>query len=463
VSPEARTIRVLRWGELDLEKRERFLRRNAPMPESEFVDGVRRVVEDVRERGDEAVADALKRFDGCEVSPQGLAAAPDEFAAARRKLPEALVKAIRESIARVRQFNERVIAERSWMIELRPGLEVGEKLTPISSAGLFVPSGKGSYPSSLFQIATPAIVAGVPEVAIVVPPIPGSDGEIDPAVLAVAEELGIEKVFRVNGPAGIAALAFGTESIPQTVKVLGPGSPPVQIAQFEIQRYGTATVMTLGPTESMIIADSSADPVLLAADLLSEAEHGSDSAAVLVTAEEDMLAAVEREVAGQLKLLPEPRQGFARAAIGQVGGAVLVESLAQAAEFASQYAPEHLQIATSDPEVIAEGVQHAGEILLGQGTPFSAANYTIGIPAALPTSRFARVSSGVTAETFVKRVSMARLSEAAIDEIGPAVVELAKWEGFPAHSAAVEIRMNGRGAVEQSAARSGGQSAGDRG
>jgi histidinol dehydrogenase len=193
------------------------------------------------------VARALKQFDGCDVDPTALRVDEREFAEARAVVPPALVTAIRDAIDHVRRFNEQLMARGDWSVESEPGLIVGEKTSPIASAGLFVPSGKGSYPSVLVQIGTPAVVAGVPEVAVVVPPVPGSGGEVDPAVLVVAEELGLSNVFRANGPAGIAALAFGTETIPKVRKVLGPGSPAVTCAQVEVQRFGTVTTMLLGP------------------------------------------------------------------------------------------------------------------------------------------------------------------------------------------------------------------------
>jgi histidinol dehydrogenase len=274
-----------------------------------------------------------------------------------------------------------------------------------------------------------------------VPPVPGPSGQVDPAVLVVADELGLRNVFRANGPAGIAALAFGTQTFPQVLKVLGPGSPPVQAAQIEVQRYGTVAFMLLGPSESVVIADGSADVRLLAADLLNEAEHGMDSASLLITADEELLARVQGEVARQLAELPEPRRAFAQSALGVVGGAVLVHDLEEAADVANLYAPEHLQLATGDDEAVLAQLEHAGEILLGQWTPFSAANYTLGVPASLPTGRYARVSSGITARAFVKTASLARASESAFFNVSESVLALAEHEGFPAHAAAVRVRL----------------------
>lgn len=334
---EQSPIRLIgRWDELSPDERQRATTRGL---DKIFDPGLRRdiaaLIEDVREHGDAALVRALKAFDGCDIDPAGLRVTDEEFAAARATVSPALLSAIRDGIDHVRRFNEQITARGDWSFESEPGLTVGEKVTPIASAGLFVPSGKASYPSVLVQLATPAIVAGVPQIAVIVPPVPGSDGQVDPAVLVVAQELGLTQVFRSNGPAGIAALAFGTESVPRVRKIVGPGSPAVTCAQIEVQRYGTVTTMLLGPSESLIVADDSADPRLLAADLLNEAEHGPDSSSVLVTDSEPLLAAAQAEVARQLAELPEPRRGYAASSLGVNGGAILARDLPQAAEVAN--------------------------------------------------------------------------------------------------------------------------------
>ena len=346
-------LRVRHWAALDANARNVLLaRQTGRIFDPELREGVLRIIEDVREHGDEAIVRALREFDGCEVAVDALRVTQDEIESAREEIPEQVVRAIRESISNVRRYNERVLEGADWRIELEPGLELGERTTPIASVGLYVPSGKGSFPSVLIQIGTPAVVAGVPEIAVVVPPLPGPSGLVDPAVLVVADELGLRNIFRANGPAGVAALAFGTETIPQVLKVLGPGSPPVQAAQIEVQRYGCVSFMVFGPSESLVIADRSADVRLLAADLLNEAEHGLDSASLLVTWDEELLAEVQAEVAAQLEGLPEPRGAYARSALGEVGGAVMVRDLDEAIDVANLYAPEHLQIATADDEAV---------------------------------------------------------------------------------------------------------------
>ena len=276
-----------------------------------------------------------------------------------------------------------------------------------------------------------------------VPPVPGGSGEVDSAVLVVCRKLGIRRVFRVNGPAGVAALGFGTESIPKVRKVVGPGSPAVTIAQVEMQRHGMATMMLLGPTESLVIADDSADPTLLAADLLIEAEHGTDSSVVLLTPSSSLADAVDHEVDRQLELLPSVRADAARASLGPNGGCVVVDDIDTAVSVANEFAAEHLQVVVADVDLddVLDGLVNAGEILVGQHTPFSAGNFVIGCPASLPTSGFAHVSSGITAETFLKRTAVARADARAAARMAPSVIALAEHEGFPAHAAAMRMRQ----------------------
>ena len=435
-------LRVIDWANSDAATRSALFDRGL---DDIFNPDLRRdismLIEDVRDRGDLALCEALARFDDVEVDPDGLRVSDTEWESASVS-PE-VDRAIDAAITNLRAFNEQQL-ERSgdWSHEVSPGLVFGEKITPIASAGLFTPSGKASYPSVTYQLAVPAIVAGVPEIAVVVPPVPGSSGEVDPAVLVVCRKLGIRNVFRVNGPAGIAALGFGTETIPKVRKIVGPGSPAVTIAQVEMQRHGVATMMLLGPTESLVIADDTADVLRLAADLLIEAEHGTDSAVVLVTPSAALVEAVDAELRRQLADLPEARATATRASLGVNGGAVIVNDLDAAVDVANRYAAEHLQVAVAeaDTERVVDGIVNAGEILIGQHTPFSAANFVIGCPASLPTSGFAHVSSGITAQAFLKRTAVARADEQALADMAPAITALADHEGFPAHAAAIRRR-----------------------
>jgi len=430
------------WNDMTVEARDALMRRGL---DDIFDPDLRRsigdLIDDVAHRGDAAVCDALGRFDGIEVTPEQLRVSAEEFE--RAEVSAEVDAAIDDAIAHLRAFNEAQLERNAdWSIESEPGLVVGEKVAPITSAGLFTPSGKASYPSVAYQLAVPAVVAGVPTLALVVPPIPGGNGEVDPAVLVVCRKLGILDVFRVNGPAGIAALGFGTATIPKVRKVVGPGSPAVTLAQVEMQRHGLATMMLLGPTESLVIADDAADPALLAADLLIEAEHGTDSAVVLVTDSVALADAVDAELDRQLATLPEVRATAARASLGPNGGCVLVDDLDVAVDVANEFAPEHLQVAVAEAHTdrVVDGLVNAGEILVGQHTPFSAANFVVGCPASLPTSGFAHVSSGITADTFLKRTAIARADATALARMTPSVLALADHEGFAAHGEAIRRR-----------------------
>ena len=433
------------WAEMPTHERAALMHRGLddifdPALRSSIV----RILDDVREHGDEAVCRALRDFDGISLQPSQLRISDDEFAQAEAAVSRELRAAIVAMIDHVRRFNEQVISRKGqdWSFESSPGLTLGEKVTPISSVGLFCPSGKASYPSVMAQLGGPAVVAGVPQTVVITPPMPGSrTGTVDPATLVVASMLGLRNVFRVNGPAGIAAVAFGTETIAKVVKVVGPGSPAVTCAQVEVQRFGCSTMMLLGPTESMIIADESADPIRLAADLLIEAEHGTDSTVVLVSLSASLAAAVDDALLLQLAALPPRRAEAACASLGVNGGCVLVSTLDEAAEVANMFGPEHLQLAVAAPREAVALLHCAGEILIGQHTPFSAANFVLGCPASLPTSGFAAVSSGITAEAFLKRTAVAEATEDALRQLAPAIIALADHEGFPAHGNALRLRF----------------------
>ena len=436
-------MRRLDWAAMDEAARAAFCARGlAAIFDPALRQSIAALIDDVRTRGDAAVVDALTRFDGVAIEPHELRITDDELAAAT-VTPE-VDAALDDAIAHCRAFNERVLERAGdWSYEAEPGLIVGEKVSSIASVGLFVPSGKASYPSVAYQLGVPATVAGVARIVVVVPPVPGGGSAVDPAVLVVCRKLGITDVFRVNGPAGLAALAFGTESIPRVRKIVGPGSPAVTCTQVELQRHGVVTMMVLGPTESLVIGDDAADPVRLAADLLIEAEHGTDSSVVLVSTSAALADATDAELAGQLDDLPAVRADAARAALGTNGGCVLVDDLDTAVAVANRYAPEHLQVAVSaaNIEAVVDGIVNAGEILIGQSTPFSAANFVIGCPASLPTSGFAEVSSGITVDAFLKRTAVARADDVALARMTPSIIALADHEGFPAHAAALRRRM----------------------
>lgn len=400
------------------------------------------LLDDVRTRGDEAVCDATRRFDGVSLRPEQLRVGSDEIASA--KVSDTLHVALVDAIDHVRRFNEAVRTRMSdWSMEIERGARVGEKFTPIASTGLFVPGGKASYPSVAYQLGVPAVVAGVPRIAVVVPPLPNGAGEVDPGVLVVCRMLGIDEVYRANGPAGVAALGFGTHTIGAVRKIVGPGSPAVTAAQVEMQRHGVSTMMVLGPTESMMVVDDSTDARRAALDLLIEAEHGDDSTVILLSTDRSMIDAIDSELQRLIVELPQHRADAARSALGVHGGAVLVATLAEACDIANAFAPEHLQLAVqgSRTDELVQRLSNAGEILVGQDTPFSAANFVLGCPASLPTSGFAAVSSGITAATFLKSTAIASADAQALHRMAPTITALSDHEGFSAHGNAVRQRF----------------------
>lgn len=435
-------IPVIEWATASESERQRILHRGQPGDgaDPQLRSSIAAIVDDVAARGDAALLDALKTFDGITLAAEQIRVDPEEFRSARAAVSDSVVEAIRTSIEQVRAFNELIVQRASWTAEPRPGLLVGEQAAAIPSVGLFVPSRKGSFPSVMIQIGAPAVAAGVERIVVVVPPLPGGAGEVDPATLVAAEELGLTEVYRCNGPAGIAALAGGTATIPRVRNIVGPGSPGVACAQEEVQRLGCVVAAGLGPSDALIVADDSANPRLLAADLINEAEHGMDSSAVLLAFSRGLLESVREHVADQLARLTEPRRGYAETSIARNGGLVLTAGREEAMAVANDYAPEHLQLAVSEPEGWLPLVRYAGTVLLGQWTTFAASNFAIGTPATLPTTGYAKSCSGVTANTYLVKAAVARLDETEFRRLAPTVTALADHEGFPAHTATVTVR-----------------------
>ena len=432
-------MEIYRMGQVAPERLEEILRRSrAEIFAPERIAHVRAIIGDVHLRGDAAIIEYTQRFDGVALSPDGLRVDRREIRQAYEAVDGGLRAALASSIERARRYNEWLRPPGLTLEELEPGLTVGVKYTPVAGVGVYVPSGKGAFPSTFITLATPAVVAGVEEIIVVLPP--RKDGSADPAVLVAADLLGVSQIFRANGVAGIAGLAFGTATMPRVELLVGPGNPYVTAAQIVVQSYGVRVLSFLGPTESMIIADESADPDRLALDLLNEAEHGADSAALLVTPSAAQAEEVRERLPRYLDRLPAQRREFAEAALSRYGGAIVVDTVEEAAALANQYAPEHLQIATRDPYATLGLIRNAGEILLGQDTPFSAGNYAIGVPAALPTSGFARVTSGVTVLSYLKATSVAHLTAEGLARVRPVIERLGRYEEFPAHVLAVEAR-----------------------
>jgi histidinol dehydrogenase len=326
------------------------------------------------------------------------------------------------------------------MIQVLPGLLAGERFTPIESAGLYVPRGRGNFPSMLYMMAVPAVIAEVPRICIATPP--GEEGVIDPACLYAARLCGVTDIIRVGGAHAVGALAFGTESIDPVAKIVGPGSLYVTAAKRLL--YGTVDVgLPAGPSESIILADDTPDPRTVALDLLIEAEHGSDSQALLITPSRDLAEKVAALLPSLLQELPEPRRRFAGDVLTGYGGIITTESIDEAADIVNRFAPEHLQVRTEEPFDTIALISNAGEILLGENIPFSVANYAAGPNAVLPTGGTARTYSPVSVRDFQKSSSVVYATSEGYRSVKDHVVRLAEYEGFSAHANALTQRRKG--------------------
>jgi histidinol dehydrogenase len=431
-------INVYRWHETSAAAREKVLKRS----ETDIGgarDIVAPIIEDVRKNGDEALARYAKKFDGADIKPTEIKATKEDFAAAAGRLDGRLKDAIRFCADNVRRFHQaqKDREERRWLIEVSPGVWAGEQISPLPSVGLYVPRGKGAFPSVMYMLCMPAVVAGVPEIAVVTPPTP--EGRVDDASLFTAEVCGIKNVYKAGGAQAIAALAYGTKSVPKVSKVLGPGNSFVAAARrmlSDVMNPG----MPAGPSEALIFADDSAHVENTARDLLNEAEHGPDSASLLVTHSEKLAAAVEKMLPRIIDELPEKRREFCAKGFSTYGGIVITRSLEESIAFCNEYAVEHLQLKVSRPETVIPLLHHVGEILVGEYTPIAMGNFGIGVNAVLPTGGHARTWSATSIWDYLKRTSLALNTRKGFDHLRGPVVTVSDYEGFPAHSSAITKR-----------------------
>src|SRR6266702_1595558 len=424
---------------MDVSQRARLLRR-AEIQIDELIERVRPIIQEVRQRGDQALIEFTARFDRVQLAPDHLRVSREEIERAYQMLDTSVRGAIEHAIRNVRTFHARQMPHEQWFTEIAPGVMAGEKVTPISSVGLYVPRGKGAFPSVMYMLATPASIAGVPRIVVCTPPGPG--GEVDPATLVAADLCGVHEIYRVGGAQAIAALAYGTASIARVHKITGPGSGFVSAAKRLL--YGTVDVgLPAGPTESITLADASADPELIARDLLIEAEHGPDSSSLLVTDCRPLVEAVMNLLPGKMAALPEWRRAFCRTVFEApegTGGIVLTSSMREAVHFVNEYAPEHLEVQVLEPFALLPELKNAGEILIGRYTPFCTGNYCVGTNAVLPTGGFAHTYSCTSVFDFLKRTGIAYLTQEGYASLSGTTRRLAEFEGFPAHANAVTER-----------------------
>ena len=404
--------------------------------EAEDVDAaVAAIIADVRARGDQAVIDLTRRFDRLVLTPQTLAFSQVEIAAEVAKvLPEDRA-ALELAASRIRSYHERQMpADARWTEST--GAVLGWRFTPVSAAGLYVPGGLASYPSSVLMNAIPAKVAGV-ERLVVACPTPG--GVVNPLVLLAAQVAGVDLVLRIGGAQAIAALAYGTETIVAVDKITGPGNAYVAAAKRRV--FGRVGIdMIAGPSEILVIADAGNNPDWIALDLLSQAEHDESAQSILITTDAGFGRKVAAAVDKRLETLE--RRAIAGASWAQNGAVITVETLDQATALADRIAPEHLALCVADPEALAAKIRHAGAIFLGAFTPEAIGDYVGGPNHVLPTARSARFSSGLSVLDFLKRTTVAKMTPAALAEIGPAAERLARSEGLEAHGLSVRARLD---------------------
>ena len=396
---------------------------------------VAEIIADVRRRGDAALIDLTSRFDELDLTPQTLAFSEDEIDAAIAAVPETEAEALELAAARIRAYHERQLPrDESW--QDASGATLGWRWTAVAAAGLYVPGGLASYPSSVLMNAIPAKVAGV-EQLVMTAPTPG--GKVNPLVLLAARLSGIDVVYRLGGAQAIAALAYGTETITPVDKITGPGNAWVAAAKRRV--FGKVGIdMIAGPSEILVIADESNDPDWVAVDLLSQAEHDESAQSILITTSEVFGQEVVRAVEERLKTLE--RREIAGASWRDFGAVIVVEDLGQAAALTDDIAPEHLEICVSDPEAVADNIRHAGAIFLGRWTPEAIGDYIGGPNHVLPTARSARFSSGLSVLDFMKRTTLARLTPGALGQIGEAAETLAQSESLEAHGLSIRLRLD---------------------
>lgn len=394
---------------------------------------VRQIVGDVRQEGDAAVLRYTKLIDRVDFAPKDFLVSEAEYAAAEKEADPAVVVSLRKAAANVRKYHEEQ-KPNSWMTYREKGSILGQSLIPLDRVGIYVPGGTAAYPSSVIMNAVPASVAGVSEIIMMVPP---KNGKINPYVLIAAREAGVKRIYKIGGAQAIAAMAFGTETIPRVDKITGPGNIFVTLAKKEV--YGHCDIdMLAGPSEILIVADETADPVYTAADMLSQAEHDPLASSIVIVTDVALADKIAMEAEKQLAKLP--RQEIARASLDRNGCIIVAEDMMQAMRFANISAPEHMELLTKDPFQLLPYVRHAGAVFLGAYSPEPLGDYFAGPNHVLPTGGTARYYSVLNVETFMKRTSFISYTQGALSDVSEDIIRLAETEGLEAHANAIRLR-----------------------
>ncbi len=423
-------IKIMKYGQVP--NAEVFARVTPAVNVSEIVTDI---LANVRSRGDEAVLGYNVKFDGCALS--SLLVSQGEIDEAIAVVEPKFLSVLEQAAKNIRSFHEKQVRS-SFVIADRPGIVLGQKVTPIEKVGVYVPGGTAAYPSTVLMDTIPAKIAGCPQIVMVTPP--GKDGKINPVILAAAKIAGVDKIFKVGGAQAIAALAYGTESIPKVDKIVGPGN--AFVAEAKKQVFGLVSIdMIAGPSEILVIADGKSNPTHVAVDLLSQAEHDRLASAVLVTDSEELAQEVSAELEKQIPALP--RAEIARASIDNNGKIIVADSLMAGIDIANEIAPEHLELMVEDPFAYLDAVKNAGSIFMGRNCPEALGDYFAGPNHTLPTSGTARFSSPLSVDDFVKKSQFTYYTADALSKVAQEIDFFAKQEGLQAHGKSVMIRQEG--------------------
>jgi histidinol dehydrogenase len=427
-------IRFLRYNDPEFDGAFAQIAARGEAVSSEVETTVKAIIAEVRARGDAAVCDYTARFDRLPLTPAAMEVTQAEVDAAMAAITPQALADLQLAAERITAFHRKQKTE-TWLSTDEQDVLVGQMVRPLDRVGIYVPGGKAAYPSSVLMNALPAKVAGVGEVIMVVP-MPG--GEANPHVLAAARIAGVDRIFKVGGAQAVAALAYGTATIPRVDKITGPGN--IYVATAKRLVFGQVDIdMIAGPSEILVISDGSGDPAHLAADLLSQAEHDELASSILITTDEHFGRQVEVALAAQLRHLQ--RAEIARQSLARYGAIIVASDLGAAAEFSNRLAPEHLELAVADPFGLLPQIRHAGAVFLGHHTPEAAGDYLAGPNHTLPTGGTARFFSPLAVDDFVKKSSLVSFSREGLKRLGPAIVRIAELEGLEAHAKSVSIRL----------------------
>ncbi len=409
------------------------LRRRGGSFTPELLAGVARIIQDVAGRGDEALFHYTRQFDGCNLTATTVEATTAERKEAAAGVDPEDLSAMELAAGRIEKYHRHQTAS-GYSISEEPGVQIGQRLLPLHRAGIYAPGGKAFYPSTLLMAAIPARIAGVQEIILVSPV---KDGRLNPLIAAAAEIAGVDRIFKIGGAQAVAAMAYGTESIPRVDKIVGPGNAYVAAAKKLV--FGQVAIdMIAGPSEVVVIADRTAHPAFAAADLLAQAEHDEMAAAVLFTPDADLAQSVAEEVEKQLQTLP--KKDIIEKSIAKYGAIIITSGIAQAVELANLFAPEHLELMVENARDVLEQVRSAGSVFLGSYTPEVLGDYTAGANHILPTEGTARFSSPLGVYDFYKRMSVLSFSEAAFEKLSSPTQHFARMEGLDAHANSVRVR-----------------------